>query len=192
MKLVVGLGNPGERYKNTRHNVGFWVLDQLADVHHADRWSERFDGLAAECSIGGERALLLKPQTYMNASGRSVRKAVDFFKLDVADVLVVADDFSLPLGRLRVRSKGSAGGQNGIKDVISHLGTDGVARLRIGIGAPPEYRDPSDHVLSNFSAAERRIIDDAVMDAARAAECWCVRGVAAAMNEFNGRDSTKE
>ena len=192
MKLVVGLGNPGARYQHNRHNVGFHVLDQLALVHGMPGWQSRFDGLAADCMAGGEKVLLLKPMTYMNRSGIAVRKAVDFFKLDLADVLVVCDDFAIPLGKLRIRGKGSAGGQNGLKDIFAHLGTDQVARLRVGIGAPPGNQDPADFVLSDFSAADRRVIADAVITAGQAVEAWAKHGVARVMNDFNGSGSAKE
>jgi PTH1 family peptidyl-tRNA hydrolase len=191
MKLVVGLGNPGPKYQNNRHNVGFWVVEQVARSNQAGGWQNRFDGRTTEAWVGGDKVLLLEPQTFMNLSGQAVRKAVDFYKLEVADVLIVADDFSLPLGKLRLRSKGSAGGQNGLKDVIRHLGTDGVHRLRVGVGSPGAA-DPASFVLSDFSAAERKGIEEAVIDAGRAVEFWCTHGIAAAMNEFNGKESAKE
>jgi PTH1 family peptidyl-tRNA hydrolase len=187
MKIVAGLGNPGAKYQNSRHNVGFDVVDQIAKTNFAEGWKTAFDSLAAECTIDGERVLLLKPQTYMNRSGLAVRKAVDFYKTPLADVLVVCDDFSLPLGRLRFRASGSAGGQNGLKDVIHHLGTDEVVRLRLGIDQPPANVDPADFVLSAFRPAERECVAETIIDAGRAVECWIRRGVAAAMNEFNGK-----
>jgi PTH1 family peptidyl-tRNA hydrolase len=192
MKLVVGLGNPGEKYKRTRHNVGFDAVDQVAATNYADPWKDRFDGLTAECQIAGERVLLLKPMSFMNRSGGAVRKAIDFFKLTPAETLVVCDDFSLPLGVLRLRTSGSAGGQNGLKDVILHLGTDAFSRLRIGIGEPPERIDPADYVLSGFSPAEKQTIAGAVIDAGLAVERWCREGAAAAMNRFNGKRADKE
>jgi PTH1 family peptidyl-tRNA hydrolase len=190
MRLIVGLGNPGAKYKNNRHNVGFLVLDQLASTCSASAWQSNFDGLVAETYIGSEKVLLLKPMTFMNRSGRSVRKAVDFYKLDIANVLVICDDFSLPLGKLRLRAKGSAGGQNGLKDIIAHLGTDEISRMRVGIGAPGA--DTVDYVLSDFAKSEQSIVTDMVIDAGRAAELWCRSGIQAAMNEFNGREPTKE
>ena len=191
MKLVVGLGNPGERYRNHRHNVGFWVLDQVAGPNNASAWQRRFDGMLADCWIGAEKALLLKPQTYMNRSGRSVRQAVDFYKLPLESLLVVCDDLNLPTGKLRLRAQGSSGGQKGLKDIFDHLGTQEICRLRVGIGSPGG-RDAVDHVLSAFSSGERDTIADAVIDAGRAVECWCVDGCQEAMNRFNGKQPTKE
>lgn len=184
MKLVAGLGNPGPRYAKTRHNIGFRVIDQLANVNSASGWQLKFESLTADCQIGAEKIMLVKPMTFMNLSGRAVRKAVDFYKLQAADVLVVCDDMDLPLGRLRMRPGGSSGGQKGLKDIIAHLGTEEVPRLRVGIGR--QGFDAVDHVLSEFSPGERETIDHAVIDAARACECWCVQGVQAAMNQFNG------
>src|SRR5687767_4859151 len=128
MKLVVGLGNPGAKYRYHRHNVGFMVLDQVSDTNGGGVWQSRFDGLTCDCFIGGERILLLKPMTYMNRSGQAVRKACDFFKAPVFDVLVVCDDLNLPVGKLRLRAKGSSGGQKGLNDIIACLGTEDVAR----------------------------------------------------------------
>lgn len=182
MKLVVGLGNSGPRYANTRHNVGFRVVDQLAGSNAASNWQVKFESLAAECNVGSERVLLQKPMTYMNLSGRAVRRAVDFYKLAASDVLVVCDDLDLPVGRLRLRGKGSSGGQKGLKDILQHLGTEEVARLRLGIGKEGEAVE---HVLSSFGPAEKKIIDDAVIEAGRACECWCAQGLEAAMNQYN-------
>jgi PTH1 family peptidyl-tRNA hydrolase len=192
MKLIVGLGNPGEKYRENRHNIGFHVADQVAKTNFADPWKARFDSLATEVQIAGEKALIVKPQGYMNRSGGPVRKALDFYKLSPSDVLVVCDDFSLPLGKLRIRASGSAGGQNGLKDVIAHLGTDQVSRLRVGIDEPPEYVDPADFVLSDFRPGERAVIGDAIIDAGRAVECWCSDGLQTAMNRFNGKKTEKE
>jgi PTH1 family peptidyl-tRNA hydrolase len=186
MKLIAGLGNPGAKYKNNRHNVGFFVLDQLATTNSAGPWQSNFDGLVTEVHIGAEKVYLLKPMTFMNRSGQSVRKVVDFYKLPVEQILVICDDFALPLGKLRLRGKGSAGGQNGLKDIIAHLGTDQVSRVRVGIGAPGE--DAADHVLSDFSKSEQSVVAAAVIDAGRAAELWCRSGIQAAMNEFNGKE----
>jgi PTH1 family peptidyl-tRNA hydrolase len=191
MKLVVGLGNPGPKYRNHRHNVGFRVVDEAAVTFASERWKERFEGMAAECAVGQERVLLLKPATYMNASGRSVRRAVDFYKLALENVLVVCDDFQLPLGSLRIRTKGSSGGQKGLEDTLSNLGTEDVARLRIGIG-PTGDCDPVDYVLSDFPEQDLPVIAATVKQAVRAIETWCREGASAAMNRFNTKQSTKE
>jgi PTH1 family peptidyl-tRNA hydrolase len=185
MKLIVGLGNPGRKYERTRHNVGFEVLDTVAARNGAGLAKEKFEGRLAEATIGGERALLLWPHTLMNRSGASVAAAAGFYQLPLGDVLVVCDDFNLPLGKLRIRSQGSAGGQKGLDDIISRLGSEEVARLRIGIGPVPQEWDPADFVLSRFSAAERKEIDDAVARAADGVECWVADGNEVAMNKFN-------
>jgi len=192
VKLVAGLGNPGTKYERSRHNVGFDVVEQVAKTNHGEPFRSGFDGVLSECIVDGERVLLLKPLTYMNRSGASVRKAVDFYKLPIEAVLVVCDDFSLPLGQLRFRGSGSAGGQNGLKDIISAVGTDAIPRLRIGIDPPPAGLDPADYVLSSFRPAERKAIDDAVIDAGRAVESWCRNGLQSAMNEFNASEDKQK
>ncbi len=136
MKLVVGLGNPGRQYTETRHNIGFRVVEQIANTSSGGTWSARFDGLTCDIRLGAEKLLLLKPMTYMNRSGRSVRSAIDFYKVELADLLIICDDVNLSLGKLRLRSGGSAGGNNGLKDIILHLGTEEFPRLRVGVGAP--------------------------------------------------------
>jgi peptidyl-tRNA hydrolase, PTH1 family len=185
MKLIVGLGNPGRKYEKTRHNVGFEVLDLLAVRNAADSPKEKFSGRVADATIGGEKTLLLWPLTLMNLSGQSVRAAVDFYQLPLSDVLVVCDDFNLPLGKLRMRSTGSAGGQNGLDDVINRLGTPDVARLRLGIGPVPEAWKSPDFVLSRFNRYDRTVIDETIDRAAEAVECWVAEGTAAGMNKFN-------
>jgi PTH1 family peptidyl-tRNA hydrolase len=185
MKLIVGLGNPGRKYEKTRHNVGFETLNLVAQRCAAETAKDKFDGRLAEATIAGERALLLWPHTLMNRSGQSVLGAVNFYQLPPADILVVCDDFNLPLGTLRFRSQGSAGGQRGLQDIIRRLGTQEFSRLRIGIGPVPENWDAADFVLSRFAAAERREIDEAIMRAADGVECWVAEGIAASMNKFN-------
>jgi len=185
LKLVVGLGNPGTKYQATRHNVGFEVIDRLAQGGARPSFARKFDGLIAETEVDFRRVLLLKPETFMNLSGRSVGQALRFYKLEPADVLVVCDDLSLPLGKLRLRPGGSDGGQKGLRDIIAHLGTDGFPRLRIGIGERGEV-DAADFVLSRFRSAERPIIDDALILATQAVAVWVAQGLDAAMNRFNG------
>src|SRR3954451_10731427 len=184
-KLVVGLGNPGSKYEGTRHNIGFEVIDRLAEGGAGARFTRRFDALVAEAEIDFRRVLLLKPETFMNLSGRSVGQAVRFFKLPLADLLVVCDDLSLPLGKLRIRGGGADGGQKGLRDIIAHLGTDVFARLRIGIGDRGQL-DAADFVLSRFRSAERPVADDALILATQAVAVWTTQGLAAAMNRFNG------
>jgi peptidyl-tRNA hydrolase, PTH1 family len=185
MKLVVGLGNPGSKYAGTRHNIGFEVIDRLAEGGAGARFTRKFDSLLAEAEIDFRRVLLLKPETFMNLSGRSVAQAVRFYKLELSDLLVVCDDLSLPLGKLRIRGGGSDGGQKGLRDITAHLGTEAFARLRIGIGERGAI-DATDFVLSRFRSAERPVIEDALILASQAVAVWVSQGLAAAMNRFNG------
>jgi PTH1 family peptidyl-tRNA hydrolase len=184
-KLVVGLGNPGSKYEGTRHNIGFEVIDRLAEGGSGASFSRKFDALVAETEIDFRRITLLKPTTFMNLSGRSVSQALRFYKLETTDLLVVCDDLNLPLGKLRIRGGGSDGGQKGLRDITAHLGTEDYARLRIGIGEPGQ-NDAADFVLSRFRNAERAIIDDALILAAQAVAVWTTRDLATAMNRFNG------
>lgn len=185
MKLVIGLGNPGKKYEATRHNVGFDTLRILAEKYAAETPRAKFESLVAEATIEGERVLLVWPQTYMNSSGLAVKQASAFYKTPLEDLLVVCDDFNLPVGRLRARPRGSAGGQNGLKDVANQLGSEAYARLRIGVGPVPDGRDIIGFVLGRFGAKERETIDVTLHDAAAAVACWLTKGVQATMNEFN-------
>jgi PTH1 family peptidyl-tRNA hydrolase len=184
-KVVVGLGNPGGRYHGTRHNVGFAVVDSLAASPRAGRFQSRFDAQLAELDEDGRRVLLVKPETFMNLSGRCVRQVLDFYQVPREDLLVVCDDINLPLGKLRVRARGSHGGHNGLRDIQNHLGTTDYARLRIGVDAPRED-DAIDHVLGRFRPAERAVIEDAIQLAAQAVGVWVVQGVEVCMNRYNG------
>ncbi|GIW89055.1 MAG: peptidyl-tRNA hydrolase [Isosphaeraceae bacterium] len=184
-KLVVGLGNPGAKYEGTRHNVGFELVDRLAAAPPGVRFQRRFDGLLAETEIDHRRVLLFKPQTYMNLSGRPVQSCVQFYKIEPADLLIVCDDLSLPLGKLRIRRGGSDGGQKGLRDIIAQLGSSDIPRLRIGIGEPG-HQDAADFVLTRFRSSERPIIDDALILASQAVAVWVTQGIDAAMNRFNG------
>lgn len=185
MKIIVGLGNPGNKYAGTRHNVGFDVLRELAERHAADTPRSKFESMIAECQIGTERLLLVWPQTYMNLSGQAAQLASSFYKLPLEDLLVVCDDFHIPLGTQRFRPKGSAGGQNGLKDVIQRLGTDEVPRLRVGVGPVPEGWDTVGFVLGKFSGEEQDFAEQAIKTCAAAAACWATEGIAAAMNKYN-------
>lgn len=188
MKLIVGLGNPGKKYEGTRHNVGFDVLAILARRNGSSGVKSQFQGETADVNIGGERTLLLWPHTFMNRSGSSVVAARDFYKLANADVLIVCDDLNLPLGKLRVRAKGSSGGQKGLEDTIRAVGGDEIARLRIGIGSPADVHagmDAADFVLGKFAKAERTELDIALNRAAEAAEAWVREGTAVCMNRYN-------
>lgn len=184
--LVVGLGNPGENYARTRHNAGFRAVDRLAAALQVKVDRAKFRGLTAQAVWQGQKLLLLKPQTFMNNSGLSVMDAARFYKLPPERVIVIFDDISLPVGRLRVRADGSAGGHNGIKNIIAHLGTDVFPRVKVGVGAPshPDY-DMVDWVIGSFSPQEKKIVDEALDRALDAAECIISRGVTEAQNRFN-------
>jgi PTH1 family peptidyl-tRNA hydrolase len=192
MKLVAGLGNPGRRYEGTRHNVGFLVVAALARKFATGGVKERFQGEVVEADLEGQKVLLLAPSTYMNASGASVLAARDFYKILNEDLLVICDDLNLPLGRLRVRAGGSSGGQKGVEDIIRRLGSDEFARLRIGIGSPPQGWDWANYVLNKFSKEEIPEIEQAVARAAEAALIWAREGVAACMNRYNAKTLTPE
>ncbi len=189
MKLVAGLGNPGSKYEKTRHNVGFRVIDELARRWGIGPFRQQFSGLAGAGRYREDKVLLLKPMTFMNRSGQSIREALTFHKLEPADLLVVVDDMALPLGRLRFRPQGSAGGHNGLTDIIQQLGTDGFARLRIGI-EQVSGDEMVGHVLSPFSRQEEEVVDPAISRAADGAECWMSEGIGEAMTRFNRADDT--
>jgi PTH1 family peptidyl-tRNA hydrolase len=186
VKLIVGLGNPGPEYDQTRHNVGFMVLDALAGRFGTEIRRRKFNALTEEVADGPHKLLLLKPQQYMNRSGRAAADAAGFYKLSAEDILVVTDDLALDVGRLRLRPKGSAGGHNGLKDLIAALGTDAFARLRVGIGSRGS-REAADYVLSRFSPDERTLIEQAVRTAVEAVLCWVREGSQAAMTRFNAK-----
>lgn len=185
MKLIVGLGNPGPRYDKTRHNIGFEILNAFADRHFFPAAKSRFDGLVTDHSVNGEKVVLLTPQTYMNASGKSVRQCVDFYKIAHDDVLVVVDDMNLDVGRMRVRASGSAGGQKGLADTIRHLGTNKVSRLRVGVGRPPGRMAASDYVLQRFTETDRPLVDVCVQEAVDGLEIWIKDGLEKVMNLLN-------
>lgn len=197
MKLVVGLGNPGAEYRETRHNVGFQVIDELARRWGVAQWRESFECLAARTPHQGETVLLGKPLTFMNLSGRAVAGLAGFYKVEVPDLLIVTDDVALPLGRLRARRGGSDGGHNGLKSIAQALGTDAYARLRIGVGrgdiTGPDGRvvgrpGMADHVLGRFRPEERETISAAILRAADASEVFITEGIERVMNAFNGAE----
>lgn len=189
MKLIVGLGNPGREYESSRHNVGWLVLDCLSKRWQISMDRERFRGLFGDGQILGQRVGLLKPLVYMNRSGASAAAAVQFYKLDRDAFLVVSDDLNLPLGRLRIRAAGSAGGHNGLADIIERLATDQFARLRVGIGQ--SSGDMVAHVLSAFAPEETAAARAAIETAADAVECWISEGIEQAMNRFNAPPATQ-
>ena len=190
--LVVGLGNPGSRYENTRHNVGFRTADLLAERCHVSIRKLKFKSLYAETMLGGKPVILLKPQTYMNLSGEAVREAAHYYQIPLERILVITDDTSLEPGRLRIRRKGSAGGHNGLKNIIACMGGDGFPRVKIGVGAPPhpEY-DWADWVLGTFPEKEKITMETALSIAADAGEVFIEMGVEEAMNRFNATNQSK-
>ena len=190
MKIIVGVGNPGKEYAETRHNAGFMVVDRLAREHGIGPWRRRFHSRAAEGSVRGAKVLLVKPQTFVNESGRAVRAAVDWCRAEIPEVMIVCDDFNLPLGRLRVRPQGSSAGHHGLDSILAALGAE-PPRLRIGIGIEQGGRG-RDFVLSTFSVAERPVLEEAVGRAVRALEVWLESGMERCQNEFNARpEATK-
>jgi PTH1 family peptidyl-tRNA hydrolase len=185
LKLIVGLGNPGPEYRDTRHNVGFKVVDELARRHGVNSWNEKFGGLEARIRVADVPAILSKPLSFMNLSGSAVQQFSAFYKVESPEILVIVDDVELPLGRLRARGEGGAGGHNGLKSVISSLGTEKFARLRVGVGRGNAGSNLSNFVLGRFTADEQEIITAAVLRAADATEVFIERGIGPAMNMFN-------
>lgn len=186
MYLIAGLGNPGREYENTRHNAGFASIDRLAEKNHISIDMKKFQALCGTGYIGGQKVLLLKPQTYMNLSGESLRAACDFFKIDPEqELIVIYDDISLASGQLRIRAKGSAGGHNGIKSIISHLGTQVFLRVKVGVGEKPQGWDLADYVLGHFSKEEQQVMQESFDRAADAAAALLSEEVQQVMNEYN-------
>lgn len=192
MKLVVGLGNPGGRYRGTRHNVGFEVVDALAGRHRLQLQPWKALAETAEWRRPDGRVWFVKPTSFMNLSGEAVVALMGFYKVELADVLVVCDDVNLPVGRLRARPEGSDGGNNGLASVISSLGTEGFSRIRIGVGRGDPQRDLADHVLSRFSPDDLPVIETAVDRAVEAVGVWIEEGIARVMNTFNRADSEEK
>ena len=185
--LVVFLGNPGPRYEGTRHNAGFMTADAFARAHKVDINRVRFHALTGVCELGEEKVLLMKPQTFMNLSGEAAGEAARFYKIPSQHVLVVSDEIALPIGKLRVRAKGSAGGHNGLKNIIACLGTEEFPRIRLGVGAPPhpDY-DMADWVLASFKNQDAEDMAKSAARAAEAVECYILHGPEQTMNRYNG------
>lgn len=187
MYIIVGLGNPGREYQNTRHNIGFDVIDVLAEKNHITMGEKKHKAIIGKGFVAGQKAVLVKPQTYMNLSGESVRDVIDFYKIDEKEeLIVVSDDISLHVGQIRIRKKGSAGGHNGLKNIIQHLGHDEFQRVKMGVGEKPQGRDLADYVLGHFDKEERCIMDESADRAAQAIEVMITDGPDKAMNLFNG------
>lgn len=185
MYIIAGLGNPTKEYDKTRHNVGFAVIDELARRHNIDVSERKHHAFCGKGIIEGQKVILIKPQTFMNLSGESLRAATDYYKIPLTDLIVIYDDISLPPGQLRIRLKGSAGGHNGIKNIIAHLGTQEFPRIKVGVGEKPPRMDLKDYVLSHFSKGEQELMDEAFQEAAQAVAMMIHDGADSAMNHFN-------
>lgn len=192
MDIIAGLGNPTKEYENTRHNVGFAVIDQLAEKYNIDVSERKHRAFCGKGVIEGKKVLLIKPQTFMNLSGESIRSAVDYYKITPEELIVIYDDISLEPGQLRIRKKGSAGGHNGIKNIIAHLGTQEFPRIKVGVGAKPPRMDLKDYVLSRFSKGEQERMEEAFQEAAEAVVMMLVEGPDRAMNHFNTKKKEAE
>ena len=185
MYIIIGLGNPGSRYDNTKHNVGFDTIDLLSHMHKIKVTKLKFKALSGDGDIGGEKVLLVKPQTFMNLSGECVRDIVEWYKVPLSNIILVYDDIDIPLGKIRIRPKGSSGSHNGMKSVIYQLQSDDFPRVRIGIGNPPEDWDLADYVLSKWSCDERKVINESITSAASSVVELIKSGVEAAMGKYN-------
>lgn len=186
MYIIVGLGNPDRQYQNTRHNIGFEVVDAIAKKNQITIGERKHKAIIGRGYVGGQKAVLVKPQTYMNLSGESVRQVIDFYKIEEkSELIVISDDVSLEPGQIRIRKKGSAGGHNGLKNIILHLGHDEFQRVKMGVGEKPEGYDLADYVLGHFPKEEREIMDESIMRAADAVEVMITQGADAAMNLYN-------
>ncbi len=192
MYMIAGLGNPTKEYDRTRHNVGFAVIDELADRYGIDVSERKHRALCGRGAIEGQKVLLVKPQTFMNLSGESLRALTDYYKVFPEELIVIYDDISLPPGQLRIRLKGSAGGHNGIKNIIAHLGTQEFPRIKVGVGEKPPRMDLKDYVLSRFSKGEQELMDAAFREAAQAAVMMICDGADRAMNHFNTKKKAQE
>lgn len=186
MKMIVGLGNIGPRYARNRHNIGFQIVDELANAHGLSFDKSKFKARFGDGQIAGQRVLLVKPQTFMNGCGEAVQPLAAFYKIDISDIIVIFDDLDLPTGAIRIRPFGGSGGHNGMKSLIQRLGSDQFPRLRVGINRPPGRMDPAAYVLQDFTAAEEEIMVQTRDQARLAVESWLVDGLDAAMNEYNG------
>ena len=192
MKIIVGLGNPGAKYAGTRHNVGFAVLDELAERHNIRIDTAKHKALIGKGIIDGEKVILAMPQTFMNLSGESVRELSDYYKIPAENVIVIYDDISLDVGQLRIRKKGSAGGHNGIKNIIANLGTDVFPRIKIGVGEKPKKYDLADYVLGHFSKEDRELMEEGYDRADHAVGMILNGEIEAAMNQYNRKVKPKE
>lgn len=186
MYIIAGLGNPGKEYENTRHNIGFDVIDRLAEEENIAVMESKHKALIGKGYVAGQKVILAKPQTFMNLSGESIREIVDYYKVDdTTELIVISDDISLDVGQIRIRKKGSAGGHNGIKDIIAHLGTQEFQRIRVGVGEKPKDYDLAAYVLGHFAAEDRKKVEEAIAQAADAVELMVQDRTDEAMNLYN-------
>ncbi len=191
MYIIVGLGNPSKEYENTRHNIGFDTIDAIADKYNINVMELKHRARIGKGYIGGDKVILAKPLTYMNLSGESVRAIIDYYKAEPeTELIVISDDISLPPGQIRVRKRGSAGGLNGLKNIIKHLGSENFQRIRMGVGEKPKDYDLVDWVLGHFNKEDRKAVDEAIGKAVAAVEMMLKDGADAAMNEFNRKVQT--
>ena len=188
MYIIIGLGNPGRAYENTRHNIGFDVIGNLADAEHIGVLEKKHKAIIGKGLVAGRKCVLAKPQTFMNLSGESVRSLLDYYKADEkTELIIISDDVSLDVGQIRIRKKGSAGGHNGLKNIIAHLGHDTFIRVKMGVGEKPKGMDLADYVLGHFKTEERKVMDEAAARAADAIRMILAQDVDAAMNVYNNR-----
>ena len=192
MKAIIGLGNPGMKYAGTRHNIGFDAVTAIAEKYNLSINNKKFKGVYADGHIAGEKVLLVQPQTFMNLSGECVREVADFYKLNPDEIIIICDDINLDVGRLRIRKKGSAGGHNGLKNIIAHLGTEEFPRIRVGVGEKTEGWDLADYVLARFDKDSEPVIREALANVVGAVETWISEGIDAAMNRYNVSAKKKE
>lgn len=192
LRVIVGLGNPGLRYAQTRHNLGFWVIDRLSERLMIPMMQHKFGAKIGVGHACGQRIMLAKPQSFMNRSGRPVADIMNFYQLELNSLLVIYDDIDLDLGSLRVKGSGSAGGHRGMADIIQHLGSDTFPRLRIGVGQPPSFLTAADYVLQGIGVAETKILEEAANRAAQATEMWLQEDLLAVMNLYNRKQTKNE
>lgn len=192
MYIIVGLGNPGREYQNTRHNIGFQVINAIAEKNNISVKEKKYKALIGKGLVAGQKVLLVKPQTYMNLSGESVREVIDYYKIDEKEeLIVISDDISLDVGQIRIRKKGSAGGHNGLKNIILHLGHDQFERIKMGVGEKPQGYDLADYVLGHFTQLEQKILQDSIVRASQAVETIMTDGVDQAMNRYNQKNKAE-
>lgn len=184
MKLIVGLGNPGKEYEKTRHNAGFCVIDELAKMYQTKIDQKKFNALITTIRVGDEQIVLMKPQTFMNSSGEAVIQAVNFYKIEIKDILIIHDDLDIPVGKLRIRTQGSSGGQKGIQSIMNHLHTQEIARIRVGIDKDP-FIPVVDYVLGKVAKADREDYLKSIQKAAEAASCFITKPIGEVMNRYN-------